>query len=248
MIRQLMATNRNLEANGQARKRLDLRLWVARLTVLCYLLIACTNPYMHRDLQPIIDARNPDLPDPPVTYTVTFDSMGGSEVPSQTVKEGGFVIEPIARPTRIDHGFDGWYKEAECINIWNFTVDTVTEDITLYARWVEESAAAVTISVEQIIDGDIPNFNITVSRTGSGGVSSTAYVSVDPADYDAGSIRWEIAGAGAYAGELVSGTGAGFTIDAADVRYNTVGGHSLVIEVRIEGILYRRNILFTITN
>jgi uncharacterized repeat protein (TIGR02543 family) len=33
------------------------------------------------------------------------------------------------------YGFGGWYKEAVCANEWNFTIDTVTRNITLYAKW-----------------------------------------------------------------------------------------------------------------
>ena len=237
--------------NRKERKRLilnfnSLLLRTLRLIIICCLLIvSCHNPYMLRDLQPIIDARNPDVLDPPVTYTVTFNSMGGSSVPAQTVEEGGFVLEPLTRPTRTAHTFGGWYKESECINEWDFAVDTVTQDITLYARWIEGGTATVTLNVEEIIDGNIPNFDITLSRTGSG-YPATADVFVNEADYDAGSIRWEIAGVGAYEGQLVVGTETGFIVNATDVRYNTAGGHSLVIEVRINGIQYRRNILFTI--
>ena len=226
------------EVKGNARKRRTCYLVIAT----CYLIFGCHNPYMVRDLQPIIDARNPGMP---ITYTVTFDSMGGSSVPAQTVEEGELVLEPLTMPTKTSHSFGGWYKESECINEWDFAVDTVTQDITLYARWIEGGTVTVSLDVEEIIDGNIPDFDITLSRTGSG-YPAAADVSVNEADYDAGSIRWEIAGAGAYLGEVVSGTGAYFAINATNVIYNTVGGHSLVIEVRINGIQYQRNILFTI--
>jgi len=68
------------------------------------------------------------------TYTVTFDSQGGSAVSSQIVEDGGLITEPTA-PTKTDYTFDGWYKEPGCTNVWNFNTDTVTADITLYAKW-----------------------------------------------------------------------------------------------------------------
>jgi uncharacterized repeat protein (TIGR02543 family) len=68
------------------------------------------------------------------TYTVTFDSQGGSAVDPQTVERGGLVIEPTA-PTWTGYAFAGWYKELECTNAWDFNTDTVTSDVTLYARW-----------------------------------------------------------------------------------------------------------------
>ena len=68
------------------------------------------------------------------TYTVTFDSQGGSAVDSQTVERGGLVTEPTD-PTRDVYTFGGWYKELECTNAWDFDTDTVTSDVTLYAQW-----------------------------------------------------------------------------------------------------------------
>ena len=70
------------------------------------------------------------------SYTVTFDTQGGSDITSQTVADGGNVTQP-ANPTRKGFTFDGWYKEAACTNAWNFDTDVVTEDITLYAKWTQ---------------------------------------------------------------------------------------------------------------
>ena len=68
------------------------------------------------------------------TYTVTFNSQGGTAVDSQTVEHGGLVSEPTA-PTWTGHTFGGWYKESGCTNAWVFATDTVTSDVTLYAKW-----------------------------------------------------------------------------------------------------------------
>jgi len=68
------------------------------------------------------------------TYTVTFDSKGGTAVVSQTVDHGGKATEPT-EPTRTGYTFGGWYKESGCTNVWDFTTDTVTADVTLYAKW-----------------------------------------------------------------------------------------------------------------
>lgn len=73
-------------------------------------------------------------PTPVTTHTVTFDSDGGSEVASQTVEDGAKVTEP-ADPTKSDYTFGGWYKENTLTTEWDFENDTVTDDITLYAKW-----------------------------------------------------------------------------------------------------------------
>jgi len=68
------------------------------------------------------------------SYTVTFNSQGGSAVSSQTVNHGGKVSKPTD-PTKTGYAFAGWYKESGCTNAWDFATDTVTSNITLYAKW-----------------------------------------------------------------------------------------------------------------
>ena len=65
-------------------------------------------------------------------YTVTFDSDGGSEVKSQEVSDGKKANEPDA-PTKTGYTFGGWFvKTTE----WNFLAYTVTENVTLKAKWI----------------------------------------------------------------------------------------------------------------
>jgi uncharacterized protein (TIGR02145 family)/uncharacterized repeat protein (TIGR02543 family) len=67
-------------------------------------------------------------------YTVTFNSQGGSAVTAQTVNHGGRAAEPAA-PTFAGYTLRGWFKEAECVNRWNFAADSVTKNMTLFAKW-----------------------------------------------------------------------------------------------------------------
>ncbi|MCL2028666.1 MAG: leucine-rich repeat protein [Bacteroidales bacterium] len=66
-------------------------------------------------------------------YTVTFNSQGGSAVAEQQIYHNDQASEPVA-PTSEGFIFSGWYKEPECINIWDFDTD-ITSHVTLYARW-----------------------------------------------------------------------------------------------------------------
>jgi len=50
------------------------------------------------------------------TYTVTFDSQGGSTVGPQAVGDGGLVTKPTD-PTKTGYTFGGWYKDLLCINV-----------------------------------------------------------------------------------------------------------------------------------
>lgn len=74
------------------------------------------------------------------TYTVSFNSKGGSVVESVKVKYGKTFAAP-ERPIKTGYALVGWYKEADCATKWNFSSDTVMEDIELFAKWVDESDA-----------------------------------------------------------------------------------------------------------
>lgn len=67
---------------------------------------------------------------PVPTFTVTFDSDGGSAVASQTIEEGNKAIKP-EDPTKKGYDFVGWYNGNT-----EFDFDEViTGDITLTAKW-----------------------------------------------------------------------------------------------------------------
>jgi uncharacterized repeat protein (TIGR02543 family) len=77
-------------------------------------------------------------------YTVTFDARGGTPVPpAQTVASGGKATKP-ADPDKDGFLLAGWFKEDTFANRWDFDTDTVTGNITLYARWVDDNHWAVT--------------------------------------------------------------------------------------------------------
>ena len=66
------------------------------------------------------------------TYTVTFDSAGGSTVPAQTVISGQTATQPAA-PTKGVDIFGGWTLNGAA---YDFSTP-VTGDITLVAQWTE---------------------------------------------------------------------------------------------------------------
>lgn len=70
-----------------------------------------------------------------VNYTVKFETNGGSAVKNQTVKENGKAKEPKA-PTKEDCEFDGWYKDKEFKEVFDFT-KPITKNTTVYAKWSE---------------------------------------------------------------------------------------------------------------
>ncbi|MBN2352101.1 MAG: InlB B-repeat-containing protein [Spirochaetales bacterium] len=67
-------------------------------------------------------------------YTVSFDSQGGSAVSPATTTYGHTISAPSS-PSWLGHAFGGWFMEPSCVNRWDFGVDTVTGNMTLYAKW-----------------------------------------------------------------------------------------------------------------
>lgn len=83
----------------------------------------------------IAGCRNPSLR----TYTVTFNIQGiGTAPETLTVAEGSKLTAaqtPIPTDIPTGKGFSGWFKDTSCTQPWNYNSDTVTADITLYAKW-----------------------------------------------------------------------------------------------------------------
>ncbi len=68
------------------------------------------------------------------TFLVSFNSMGGSVVQSQSVADGELATEPTA-PTKTGFTFGGWYSDLDLTVAWDFSSDTVDSDMMLYAKW-----------------------------------------------------------------------------------------------------------------
>ena len=107
--------------------------------------------------------------------TVTFDAQDGSAVAPQTIPHNGKVSEP-EEPTRADHTFGGWYKEAACTNEWDFAADVVTETTTLFAKWTantyevtfsagENGSLAATVDGSAITTGALVQYGKSVVFT-----------------------------------------------------------------------------------
>ena len=68
--------------------------------------------------------------------TVKFDSKSGSNVPGLVVDINQKITKPAA-PTRTGYQFGGWFKDTDCTQAFDFGSDTVSENTTLYAKWID---------------------------------------------------------------------------------------------------------------
>ena len=76
------------------------------------------------------------------TYTLTYNTMGGSAIaPSPNVTNIPSII-PI--PTKTNYTFLGWYYESDYRNSVE-SGDPLTANTTIYARWVEEGTISLTL-------------------------------------------------------------------------------------------------------
>lgn len=73
------------------------------------------------------------IPVTAATYTVSFDTDGGTPIPpDQTVTAGGTATMPETNPEKGDYFFAGWYTSNG--TLYTFT-SPVNSDITLTAKW-----------------------------------------------------------------------------------------------------------------
>ena len=71
-------------------------------------------------------------------FQVAFDMQDGTSIMVTDIPKGSLIqtIKP-SNPTKEGYTFGGWYKDIEFTTLWNFDVDIITSDTTLYAKWIE---------------------------------------------------------------------------------------------------------------
>ena len=115
-----------------------------------------------------------------LTFTVTFDTNGGSSVDAQEIVSRELATRPATAPTKSGHTFVNWYSDEALTSVFDFSAP-ITADTTVYAKWNRNSSGgggggstSYTIAVEDTKNGDI---TVSPSRASSG---STVIITVDP--------------------------------------------------------------------
>ena len=111
--------------------------------------------------------------------TVTFDLNGitGTAPETQKVAKDGKVTKPTD-PTDQVHTFAGWYKTKDATtgalsDPWDFDNDTVTADMTLYAKWTRTLVSIYTNSdIPKVEDNTAPD---NAWENGDGGKAFIGY-------------------------------------------------------------------------
>ncbi len=153
-------------------------------------------------------------------FTVDFDSQGGTAIDSQAVDEGETVFLPAPTPTRSGHAFVGWFTAAEGGRAWDFEADTVTEDLTLFARWNEvDSYEVITENGQQYAVLSYTIADVERAFTVPVGVAELRYLVIGGGG-GGGSVEGStasVSGGGGGSGGFVAGT-----ISAADLADSAV--------------------------
>jgi uncharacterized repeat protein (TIGR02543 family) len=114
------------------------------------------------------------------TYNVTFNSNGGSSITGVSVNAGGVITKPTD-PTKEGYSFAGWYKEASLTNAWDFAVDTVSENLTLYAKWTETGSGTIEVTS---ISLNVTSYSLYI------GEETTLVASISPSNATDKSVTW----------------------------------------------------------
>lgn len=75
-----------------------------------------------------------------LSYSVKFQSNGGSTVKTQYLSKGDKAVVP-EEPVKEGYSFDGWYSDKELTTPYGFDTP-VDSSLTLYARWIESDIPA----------------------------------------------------------------------------------------------------------
>ena len=98
------------------------------------------------------------------TWTITFNSNGGSSVASQKVKDGGKATKP-ADPTKKNAKFLGWCSDTYCATSFDFSL-AIHANWTLYASW-EETTVSSSIASSSVIEESSESVIESSSETGN---------------------------------------------------------------------------------
>ena len=120
------------------------------------------------------------------TYLVTFNSDGGTEVPSQTIALNGVATRP-QDPTKAGYLFNNWYRGQ---NIYDFNTP-VTANITLKAVWTSNTLEVSPVKIIVPASGDSQSLTIDSSIL-DGTIVKNGSVEIDTNVFNAGTTEVQV--------------------------------------------------------
>lgn len=129
--------NDKIKTEEFMRKKLS-AFFVFVVLILAIAMLAACNGGDSTEQQAPSGTENPGTENPgadeTTSFTVTFDTQGGSSLPSVTV-ESGSTIGEITPPTKQCSVLIGFATDASGERMWDLDADKVSANMTLYAIW-----------------------------------------------------------------------------------------------------------------
>ena len=164
------------------------------------------------------------------THTVTFNANGGAytdgaTATTRTALHGQKIPEPTAaeQPNNTGKTFASWCTDATGTTAWNFATDTVTHDITLYAKWSDGTGTAYTVEHYKQNLGD-NDYTIVNDDTQSLQGQSGAAITVMPHTYTGFTYEKQEPAAATIAADGSTVVKVYYKRRIYPVTYNVVGG------------------------
>ncbi len=105
----------------------------------------------------IISLSMTSCPEPGQTWTITFDSSGGSDVTQQQVS--ATVTDPTD-PIKRGYLLESWCSDSSLTQAWDFSQSRAVADMTLYAKWTPNFIKIIT---DDNTDSDWFGFDVAIS-------------------------------------------------------------------------------------
>lgn len=111
----------------------------------------------------------------------TYPNDVKTRIPTlRDVKKGSLISEPTIVPKKIGEKFLGWYTSFEFTKQWNFAVDTVNENMVLYAKWQKR---VIQVKYE-LKGGTLPEGATLPATFTSGQIINLPYVTKEGYDHE----------------------------------------------------------------
>ncbi|MBO5224448.1 MAG: InlB B-repeat-containing protein [Clostridia bacterium] len=104
------------------------------------------------------------------SFTVKFNTNGGTVVADQKIEYNSKATEPTV--TKTGSSLEGWYFDSDFTKFFNFSVDVITDNITLYAKWGEK---LYSVSFEVNGGTAIDSVNVTENTAIGNKLPTTAF-------------------------------------------------------------------------
>ena len=133
----------------------------------------------------------------PTTYTVSFDSNGGSAVTAQNIEAGQKATKP-ADPTKSGYDFKGWTMNGSA---YDFNT-AVNGDITLVATWEQQQVVPTTYTVSFVANGGTGTMADVTGISGEYTLPANGFTAPDGKQFKA----WSVGGAEKVVGDKITVT------------------------------------------